>query len=358
MPEIARALTTLSLDAAALERVRRAIAPGVLMPVNRFNPLAVGSAVSDADVAFLLGDLDDRILAGRILRWVHCGHGGVERSARPEVFARGLLLTSAAGRSAPALAEHVMFFMLALGFDYPRFHEAQRAHRWGVRGQRTLRALHGATVALIGLGHIGVEVARRARAFGMRVVALRRRDRPCAEVDHLYCTDNGDGLEAVLGEGDFVVLALPLTDRTRRLIGDEELSGMKPSAYLINIGRGGLIDEPALIRALEEGRIAGAAIDSVETEPLPASSPLWRAPNLIITPHVTPRLADREARQLDILCENIRRYRAGEPLLNQVTAEDVYTPAEGVEAGRSPSTGAFRRGHALARRVAHRWRTR
>ena len=357
MPEIIRALTTISLDDAALKRVRRSVGPGTLIRVSRFNPMAITAAIGEADVAFLHGDLDDRILAGPKLRWIHCGHAGIERSARPEVFARGLLLTSATGRSAPALAEHVMFFMLALSFDYPRIYEAQRARRWGVRGQRELHALRGSTVGLIGLGHIGVEVTRRARAFDMRVIAYRRRAQTCPDVDRLFCIDHGDGLDTLLRESDFVVLTVPLTDRTRRLIGAEQLSLMKSSAYLINIARGGLVDEAALIQALEEGRIAGAAIDVAETEPLPAGSPLWRAPNLLITPHVTPRSSDSEDRGLDILCENIRRYRAGEPLLNRLTAEDVFTSTEEPKEGAARLHGALLRGQVFARRLAYWLRT-
>jgi phosphoglycerate dehydrogenase-like enzyme len=358
LPEIVRALTTLSLNDEGLSQLRRAIAPGSLVSANRFNPLAITTAVREADVAFLHGDLDHRILAGPKLRWIHCGHGGVERSAKPEVFERGILLTSAAGRSAPALAEHVLFFMLALSFDFPRIYEAQKVRRWGVRRQRDLRALKGRTVGLIGLGHIGSEIVRRARAFDMRIIAYRRRADRCPGVDELFSADKGDKLDTLLSESDFVVLAVPLTDLTHHFIGDEQLSLMKSSAYLINIARGGLVDEASLIAALKERRIAGAAIDVAETEPLPAASPLWTAPNLIITPHVTPQLSDGKDRALDILCENIRRYRSGEPLLNSLTIDDVFTHTETPDSDVSRLTAVLRRSQALAHHIVHRLHTR
>jgi phosphoglycerate dehydrogenase-like enzyme len=181
-------------------------------------------------------------------------------------------------------------------------------------------------MGIVGLGHTGKELAVRAKAFGMRVLAYRRRATALpAGVDQLYSADAGGSLDQVLDESDFVVLALGLSDATHHLIGARELDRIGPAGYLINMARGAIVDEAALVDALQQGRIAGAASDAFAVEPLPADSPLWDAPRLLITPHVTPAVPDRTARSLDIICENIRRFSAGEPLQNRLTPEDLYT---------------------------------
>lgn len=325
MADIEAALITLPWQAGHLETLTAALAPAEVVLTHRLNAPRIARALRHVDVAFLAGDIDDRFLSAPNLRWVHCGHAGLDRSARPDVLERGLLLTSSAGRSSPALAEHAMFFMLALSFRFGRFYQAQLAGRWGVSGQYDLRALHGQVLGIVGLGNTGIELAKRASAFGMRVLAYRRRGEIVPAVDQLYSADRGDTLDALLEQSDYVVLTLPLTDDTYHLIGARELALMRPDAQLINIARGGLVDEQALLAALHAGSLAGAAIDVAESEPLPRESELWRAPNLLITPHVTPQCADREQRSLQILLENIRRYRAGESMLNQLTRADVFS---------------------------------
>ena len=358
MPEIRHALVTLPWQGEALDRIKRALAPAEVVCAHRFDVPRISRALRQADVAILAGDLDDRVLQAPLLKWVHCGHAGLDRSARPEVFERGLLLTSAAGRSAPALAEHAMFFMLALSFRYGHLYKAQLAHRWGVSGQGGLSALYGKTLGIVGLGHTGVELAKRAKAFGMRVLAYRRRPDAVQEVDRLYSADRGEPLGGLLEESDYVVLALPLSDQTNRLIGAGELAHMRPGAHLVNIARGGLVDEQALLDALQSGRLAGAAIDVAEHEPLPSDHPLWDAPNLLITPHVTPQMPDRDGRALDILLENIRRYREGEQLLNQLMPDDQFSQQPGPGAAKSAGAGFVYRSNRFARRLLHRWRTR
>jgi phosphoglycerate dehydrogenase-like enzyme len=242
------------------------------------------------------------------------------------VFEKGLLVSSSAGRSSPVLAEHAILFMLALAYNFTGFYEAQKAHRWGIPGQDQLRGLFGRTIGIVGLGNTGTELAVRAKALGMRVLGYRRRaTEPPAGVDRLYATERGEPLDELLTESDFVVLAVPLSDATHHLIGERELRLMKPAARLVNMARGAVIDEAALLRALREGWIAGAGLDTFAQEPLPPDSPLWDAPNVLITPHTTPQVPDRTGRSLDIIEENARRYRAGQPLLNQLMPEDVYT---------------------------------
>lgn len=326
MREIGCALVTLRYESERIERIKEACAAEEFVEAASRDEGAIDLALQRADVALLASDLDDRFLHAPRLQWVHCDHAGLNTSARPEVFARGLLVTSSAGRSSPVLAEHAIFFMLALAYDFPAFYQAQRAHKWGVEGQDRLRGLLGQTLGIVGMGHTGTDLAVRAKALGMRVLGYRRRATETPEgVDVMYCAERGDRLDPLLAESDFVVLAVPLSDGTYHMIGSRELGLMKPTARLINMARGAVIDESALIEAMQAHRIAGAGLDTAAREPLPPDSPLWDLPNTLITPHVTPQVPDRTGRSLDIILENIRRYRAEEPLLNLLGAEDVYT---------------------------------
>ena len=326
MPAIDYVLATVPYQGAHLERLRRAFSPTEVHLLHRSDAAGIATALERADVAVLAGDLDERFLQAPHLRWIHCDHAGLNKSARPEVFARGLLVTSSAGRSSPVLAEHALLFMLALAYRFPDFLQAQREHRWGIPGQDALRGLYGQTLGIIGLGNTGTELALRASALGMRVLGYRRQDAPPPPgVERVFCAARGESLEELLREVDFLVLAVPLSDATHHLIGEHELRLMQPTARLVNMARGAVVDESALLRALREGWIAGAGLDTFATEPLPADSPLWDATNTLITPHTTPQVPDRTGRSLDIIEENVRRYRAGQPLLNQLSPEDVYT---------------------------------
>lgn len=320
-------VTTLKYAGRHWDRLAEALAGASLLRFDSVQDPAIQAALDEAAIAILAKDPDERLLRAPRLRWIHVDHAGLNRVARPEAFRPGLVVTGSAGRSAPVLAEHALFFALALAYRYPAFLDAQRAHQWGVPGQDDLRGLFGRTLGVVGLGHTGQALAVRANAFGMRVLGYRRRaTEPPAGVDQLFSAERGGGLEELLQESDFVVLALGLSNSTHHLIGARELDLIGPKGYLINMARGPIVDEAALLRALREGRIAGAGLDTFEVEPLPADSPLWDAPNTLITPHVTPAVPDRTARSLDIICENIRRFQAGEPLLNALTPQDIYTP--------------------------------
>ena len=320
-------VTTLKYQGEHWNRLAAALAG---MEILRFDsPDAPGfmEALARADCAIVEKDADERFYAHPRLRWIHVDHAGLDKAARPEAFRPGLALTGSAGRSAPVLAEHALFFALTLTYNAPAFYDAQRAHRWGITGQNDLRGLYGRTIGIVGMGNTGRELAKRAKAFGMKVLAYRRRSGDLPEgVDQILSADAGEGLDQLLVESDFVVLALSLSTATHHLIGERELDLIGPKSFLINMARGPIVDEAALIAALYAGRIAGAGLDTFAVEPLPADSPLWDAPRTIITPHVTPAVPDRTARSLDIICENIRRFKTGEPLLNQLTAEDMYFP--------------------------------
>jgi phosphoglycerate dehydrogenase-like enzyme len=323
MPEIGVMLLTVRWADEYVERLREHLDGAEI--VRTQDNAEIERALARADVAILSGDLDDRYADAPNLRWVHCDHAGLNKSARPWVFERGLLVSSSSGRSAPALAEHAILFMLLFAYRFPDFLAAQRKHQWGVPGQNQLRGLIGRTVGIVGLGNTGQELATRAQALGMRVLGYRRRAEEVPGVDRLYAAERGDSLDNLLQESDFVVLATPLSDATHHLLGARELGLMKRSAVLVNMARGGVVDEAALLSALREGQIAGAGLDVFEREPLPATSPLWDLPNVLITPHMTPQVPDRTGRSLAMIVENVRRYRAGEPLLNLLTPADVFT---------------------------------
>lgn len=309
------------------QRLVEAIRPDRLVAVDGSDPASVDAALAEAEVAILAGDLDARHVAAPKLRWIHCDHAGLTRSARPEVFRKGIVVTGSAGRSGPALAEHVMMFALMLCSRYPDFYEAQKRHEWRRTPEMAdLRALYGRTIGILGMGHTGVELATRAKAFDMRVLGYRRRDMaPPPGVDRMYSADKGETIDDILREADVLALVLNLSDATHHLIGAREIAMMKPSAILVNLARGGIVDTDALVAALAEGRLAGAGLDVTDPEPLPPGHPLWDAPNVLITPHFTAAVPDKVDRSLDVITENLRRWRAGEPMLNRMTEEDLWT---------------------------------
>jgi len=256
------------------------------------------------------------------LRWVQSGGAGVERFLTADFIASPIVLTNARGIYAIPIADHVMAFVLHFSRVFNMLLRKQIGHAWPDWGECEPDELVGKTLGIVGLGGIGTEVAKRAKAFDMRVIATRRR--PQLPSDHTDEVRGADELPWLLQESDYVALCAALTPGTRHLIGEEQLRLMKPTAHLINIGRGSLIDEQALIAALREGQIAGAGLDVFETEPLPADSPLWDMPNVVITPHTAGSSPRSHARLMDLFCENLRRYIAGEELLNAVDKAEGY----------------------------------
>ena len=320
-------VTTLRYQGAHWDRLVAALGGAEIRRFDSPDDPGFFEALAGADVALVAKDTDARFYRVPKLQWIHIDHAGLNKAARPEAFRPGLTLTGSAGRSAPVLAEHAMFFALALTYNFGAFYDAQRAHQWGVSGQDELRGLFGRTMGIVGLGHTGQALAARAQAFGMRVLGYRRSaGGALPDVDRIYSADAGETPDELLAESDFVVLALALSNATHGMIGARELDLIGPRGFLINMARGPIVDEQALVRALYDGRVAGAGLDTFAIEPLPHDSPLWDAPRTLITPHVTPAVPDRTARSLDIICENIRRFRLGEPLLNVLTEKDIYAP--------------------------------
>jgi len=308
-----------------LERLREPVCR--IAPDCRIIPLGPDGEVTEtlegADVLFLRWGLSPeatRRLLTRVpnLRWVHTISAGVDHLLFPELRESDAILTNASGVFNIPIAETVMAYILAVVKRLPEFLAQQREHRWE---KLPLRELGGLTVGIVGLGDIGTEVARLCRAFGMHVLGLRRRPAPSDVADEVLPPDR---LHDLLARSDFVVIAAPLTAETRGMIGRAELAAMKPDAWLINISRGAIVDEEALIEALQAGRIGGACLDVFAEEPLPPESPLWDMPNVIITPHNSWSSPHIEEREIDLFLENLRRYVAGEPLLNVVDKQAGY----------------------------------
>lgn len=281
------------------------------------------AAVRGAEVYMGFGFPEPLLAAAReggdALRWVHSAAAGVGGSLYPAMRESEVILTNSAGIHAPPMAETVLGMILhfARGLDFAV--AAQRERRWGkpaFEGADTpVREVAGTTLGLVGFGGIGREVARRARALGMEVLALRRSGAPAEGVEVL----TGEaGLEELLRRSDHVVLALPETRDTRGLMDAGRLAAMKEGAVLVNVARGGVLDEEALAGALRSGRLRGAALDVFRKEPLPSDSPLWEIPNVLITPHVSATSRGFWRREIDLVVENLRRYLAGERLRNEV----------------------------------------
>ena len=265
--------------------------------------------------------LDHLVARAPRLRWIHSASAGVDRVTTSAVRERGLTVTNARGVFSKPIAEYVVMMALAIARRLPQLLELQRERTWQPLRGRELSEL---TIGIVGYGDIGKEVARLLEPFGCRVIATRRHpDRGPGEGSRveMYGLDQ---LNEVLRQSDIVVVAAPLTDETAGLIGAEQLGEMRETAWLINIARGRLIDELALRRALESGWIGGAVLDVFSEEPLSPESPLYRTPNLVITPH-TSWASNRVAeRTVDLFVENLKRDRAGEPLRNVVDLEAGY----------------------------------
>lgn len=258
------------------------------------------------------------------LHWIQLWGAGADWLLQhPEaVVLDRLTITNGSGIHAVPITEHILGLILAFGRNLHQQIRQQSRREWQAPPWDQLFELPGKTLLLIGVGAIGERTAQLAAALGLRVLGVRRD--PTLGATGVTAMYGPDALLDLLPQADFVVLTVPLTTETRNLIGAAALRAMKPSAYLINIGRGGTIDEAALIRALQEGRIAGAGLDVVAVEPLPQTSPLWTMANVIITAHYAGATPIYDERALPIFLENLRRYVAGEPLRNVVDKQLGY----------------------------------
>lgn len=253
------------------------------------------------------------------VRWLHSPGAGVERWPLDAVRERGIVLTNGAGTFAIPIAEWVLSAMLTAAKRSRDADEAQRQHRWA--GDLVGDELFGRTLLVLGGGGIGQEIIDRAAGFGMRIWVTNRSGRPVANAER---TITGDAWRELLGAAHFVVVTVPLTDQTRAMIGPVELARMRSDAWLVNVGRGATLDEEAVLDAVIDGRIAGAALDTWVTEPLPADHRAWDIPNVIVSPHRSGSSSPGRDRSLDLFVDNARRFIAGGPLRNEVDLEAGY----------------------------------
>jgi D-2-hydroxyacid dehydrogenase (NADP+) len=329
--ETINVLMTLSLDEASMQQITAVSSRIKLTNVSELvQAEQKGDAAAKKQLDALLAvteiiygfRLPENVIArAPKLRWFQTMSAGVDRFLDDNFRKSSVIMTSVSGIHATPIGEFVLQLMLMFAKQAPLAFQQKQQRQWKSFLAMELRSR---IIGIVGLGHIGREVARLAKAFGMRVVATRRsagKSQRARYVDRLFAPGQ---LLQLLAESDFVVLTLPLTKETHRIIGEAELRSMKPTAYLINIARGNLIDEESLVQALEEHRIAGAGLDVFATEPLPAGSRLWELPNVIISPHIAGGMEDYVDRATEVFAENLRRYLGGKRLINVVDKERGY----------------------------------
>lgn len=267
-------------------------------------------------------DLLEGVFAmGPRVRWLHSSSAGVDGLLFPALVESPVTLTNARGAYSAALGEFAVAAMLYFAKDLRRMERSQAAGKWD---PFDVEMLAGKVLGIAGYGDIGRAIAERARAFGMRIFAHRRRPELCADDPLVERTFPGRQLHEMLRAADYVAAALPLTPATRGVIGAAELAVMKPSAVLINVGRGPAIDEAALIRALEDRRIRGAALDVFEREPLPEGHAFYRLENVLLSPHCADHTAGWLEQSMELFLRNFDRFRKGEPLTNVVDKRQGY----------------------------------
>ncbi|MGK9221529.1 MULTISPECIES: D-2-hydroxyacid dehydrogenase [unclassified Microbacterium] len=289
---------------------------------------AFDALVDSADILFSIPDTDPAALARTVranprLRWVHVmaagGGAQVKAAGLTEEELDRVVFTTSAGVHGSTLAEFAVFGVLAGAKELPRLQQAQREHAWDDRW--TMRHLDEMTVLVVGLGGIGKAVVSRFAAFGARVWGTSRSGRPVDGVERIVPVDE---LASAVGEVDAIVVTLPGTAQTEHLIGEEVLRAVKPGVIVTNVGRGSVIDEAALLAALDDGRVSYAALDVFEVEPLPDRSPLWDHPRVLVSPHTAALSTQEDARIMRLFADNARRLLDGEPLRNVVDTVEFY----------------------------------
>jgi phosphoglycerate dehydrogenase-like enzyme len=286
----------------------------------------VREEIADTDVFIGWSLRPEQFVAAKKLRWIHSPAAAVHQLMFSELIRSNVVVTNSTGVHGPVVAEHAVAVLLALAKRLPQAMRYQAKKQWSQEqlwNQRPRpREVDGATVAVIGMGGIGGEFTRRAKGMGMRVLAVRENPaKGAGGADQVFSSSQ---IDDVLPQADYVLLCTPVTSATTGLMNAARLKKMKPDSYLINVGRGPLVDEAALIEALKTNRIAGAALDVFVEEPLPKESPLWTLDNVLITPHtaaVTERLWERH---FALIVENLKRFLAAQPLLNQVDKKRGY----------------------------------
>lgn len=329
-------MTTKVVSYFELKEVRWAIPESDLQGIREELPeVEIVSLQDRADLPAALAEADafvgwifprELFASAPRLRWVQSASAGIEANLFPELVASEIVLTNGAGLHAVSIPEHALALLLSLARNVHHATRMQAQRRWDRFGVIAfaggVRELSGSRLAILGAGAIGASLARLANALGMTVRVLRRRpDRP---VEGAEAVVGREGLLDLLAWADAVVLATPLTAETRNLIDRRALAAMKSSAFLINVARGEVIDDDALVDALRRGAIAGAGLDAFREEPLPESSPYWELENAIVTPHISGYTASYFQRVLDLFRGNLRRFVRGERLRNVVDKQLGY----------------------------------
>ncbi len=301
----------------------QAVAPGVKV-VGVRTPQQAMAELKDAD-GYVGPCAIEVIKAGHQLRWIHSVVAGVERCADdPAIRSGKILLTNQQRVAGGVMAEHVIAMMLAMTRQLPVYvrDQEREAFNAGIRSQPPLFEVDGRTMLIVGLGGIGMEVAKRAHALGMKVIATRNSG--TGGPDYVSYVGKADELGKLVADADVIVDALPLTADTRNVFNADIFGKAKTGAFFINVGRGGTVDHEALATALNSGKLSGAGLDVTTPEPLPKGHPLWKAKNILITPHVSSNSDKRDQRAWTINRENLRRYAAGEKMLSVVQPERGY----------------------------------
>lgn len=251
------------------------------------------------------------------LKWLHVFNAGIDHPIFSEMLARGVRLTTSSGSTAEPIAQTAITGLLMLARNFPRWLAGQRRHVWDpMRVPDFPRDLRGQTVLILGLGKIGGEIARLARVLGLYVIGIRHSARkPDDPVDELHPPER---LPKLLPKSDWLIIACPLSQETRGMVNAGLIAKLPQGAHLINVARGEVVDEPALIAALKSGHLGGAYLDVFEQEPLPANSPLWDMPNVFVSPHSSAAASGNDLRVYAIFIENLKRWARGEPLVNEV----------------------------------------
>jgi phosphoglycerate dehydrogenase-like enzyme len=283
--------------------------------------------IANVEILFGISLRPEQFVAATKLRWIHSQAAAVHQLMFPELVNSDVIITNARDVHGPVVAEQVVAMMFALAKRIPAAVRFQQNHEWGQdafsSGRSHSRELAGATLGLVGLGSIGRNVAKHASALGMRVIAVREhpeKEKP----QYVHQVLPTSKLQELLAQSDYVVLSTPVTAETTGMIGGQQLATMKPEAFLLNVGRGPLIDEAALADVLREHKIAGAALDVFDQEPLPPDSPLWDLEDLLITPHTAGISEKMWERHYVLFSENLRRYLSGQPLLGLVDKRSGY----------------------------------
>ena len=281
----------------------------------------LGEVIEDADAVYGWVTTDE-LRAARRLRWVHSPGAGVEWVHACDGLAEsGVAVTNTRGAHAQTIAEHTFAMLLYLTRGLGRLLEAQRDRRWAEEARDNV-GISGMTMGVVGLGRIGSEIARRAYAFDMRVIAVDANPVARPEyVDRLYGVD---GLAELVGASDVIAIAIPITPETRGLFHAGHIAAMRPGSYLMVLSRGGIVDEAAVASSLQSGHLAGAGFDVFESEPLEASSPLWGAPNALVTPHVSGTSRQTTALNWGMFAENVGRFVRGAELANVIDVRRGY----------------------------------